>query len=145
MSQRIKKKIMALIYRIRNNAQEFLALKQTANPLYGPANFYVVTGSIENNESNLLAVKREVEEETGITNITKITDLNKTYEYNHPAEGNYLCQEHCFAVLVDDEVKHLNEEHTEYKWLTNDDFVDTISWYYDKEDLKQLMKSILIK
>jgi 8-oxo-dGTP pyrophosphatase MutT (NUDIX family) len=145
MSQKIKKKIMALIYRIRNNAQEFLALKQTANPLHGSANFYVVTGSIENNESNLLAVKREVEEETGITNITKITDLNKTYEYNHPAEGNYLCQEHCFAVLVDDEVKHLNEEHTEYKWLTNDDFVDTISWYYDKEDLKQLMKSILIK
>lgn len=142
MSPKIKKKILALIYRTRNDTQEFLVLKKSADPVHGPAVFYVVTGAVEKDESNLSAAKREIEEETGITNIINVTKLDKIYEYKHPAEEDYLCQEYCFAVLIDDEVRHLSEEHTEYKWLSRDDFVDTIDWYYDKEDLKQLIKSI---
>ena len=138
----IKKKILAIIYRIKNNNEELLALMENSSQIDQSVGYYVVTGGVEDGEGLLDALKREIIEETGMENIVDILDLNKIYEYKHPAEGNYLCQEHCFAVRVDDEVKYLSEEHTGYKWLPREEFIETIFWYFDKADLKELLNKI---
>lgn len=140
----VKKKILAIVYRKRNNKEEILVLKENdTDKIHQSVGFYVITGGVEGNEGLTAAVKREIEEETGIKNIIHIQDLNTVYEYKHPAEGDYLCQEHCFAVSVDDEVKHLSEEHTEYRWLSTKDFIDTVYWYGDKSGLKKLLNKFI--
>jgi len=136
----IKKKILAIVYRKKNNKEEILALKENdADKIHHAVGFYVITGGVEDNEGLISAVKREVKEETGIENVVNIQDLNTVYEYKYPVEKDHLCQEHCFAVLVDDEVKHLSEEHTEYKWLSVKNFIDTVYWYNNKIGLKKLL------
>lgn len=140
----IKKKILAIVYRIKNNNEEFLALMENSSEIDQSVGYYVVTGGVEDDDRGLLdAVKREIDEETGIKNIVDIQDLEKMYEYKHPAEGDYLCQEHCFAVQVDDEVKRLSIEHTGYKWLPKQEFVDTIFWYSDKSELEELLNKFI--
>jgi len=139
----IKEKILALIYRRKNNQIEFLALKKNAaDPIHGRDTFYVVTGGIEKGEKLTDAVKREIKEETGIEKIVNIQNLKKVYEYTHPAEGDYLCREFCFAVEADEGVKYLSAEHTEYKWLKNNDFIKKVDWYGDKKDLKELLSML---
>ena len=140
----LKKKILAIVYRKNNGVLEFLTLQNNpTDPIHGGDFYYVVTGGVEGDEGLNTAVKREIEEETGIKNIINIQDLNTVYEYKHPGEGDYLCQEHCFAVLIDDEVKHLSEEHIKYKWLSTKDFIDTIYWYYNKTALKKLLNKFV--
>ncbi|MDO8513273.1 MAG: NUDIX domain-containing protein [bacterium] len=139
----IKKKILAIVYRIKNHNEQFLALLENSSEIDQSVGYYVVTGGVEGNEGLLDAVKREIMEETGIENIVNILDLNKIYEYKHPAEGDYLCQESCFAVEVDDEVKHLSVEHTGYKWLPRKEFSDTIFWYTNKADLDELLNKFI--
>lgn len=140
----IKKKILAIVYRKNKGETEILALKENdEDPIEQAVGFYVVTGGVEGDETLTEAVKREIDEETGIKNVIAIKDLNTVYEYKHPAEGDYFCQEHCFAALVDDEIKHLSIEHTEYKWLSVQDFIDTVYWYGDKNSLKELLSQFI--
>jgi len=140
----IKKKILAIVYRKRNDKEEILALRQNdKDEIQQSVGLYVITGGVEEDESLTEAVKREIEEETGMKNIINIQDLNTVYEYKHPAEGNYLCQEHCFAVLVDEDVIQLNDEHTEYKWLAPEDFTREIYWYSDKSALSKLLNKFI--
>ncbi len=140
----IKKKILAIVYRKKNNKEEILVLKQNAtDKIHQAVGFYVITGAVEGNESSTDAVKREIKEETGVKNIINIQDLETVFEYKHPAEGDCLCQEYCFAVLVDDEVRHLSKEHTEYRWLSIEDFIETVYWYGDKSDLKKLLDKFI--
>mgnify|MGYP000877104039 CR=1 FL=1 len=140
----IKKKILAIVYRKKEGRTEILALKENdEDPIEQAVGFYVVTGGVEGDETLTEAVKREINEETGIENIINVQDLNTVYEYKHPAEGDYLCQEHCFAALVDGEVKHLSIEHTEHKWLSVKDFIETVYWYEDKDSLNKLLKQFI--
>lgn len=143
-TETIKKKILAIVYRKTNNKVEILALKQNdADKIHQSVGFYVITGGVEGSESLYSAVKREIEEETGIQNIIDIQDLDTVYEYKHPAEGDCLCKEYCFAVLVDDEVKHLSEEHTDYRWLSVEDSTDMIYWYSGKSNLQKLLDKFI--
>lgn len=138
----IKKKILAIVYRIKNNKEELLALMENSSEIDQSVGYYVVTGGVEGKEELLDALKREIKEETGIENIVNVIDLDKVFEYKHPAEGDFLCQEHCFVVEVDDEVRHLSVEHTGYKWLPKEEFIDTLFWYNDKNELKELLNKI---
>ena len=138
----VKKKILALVYRKKNNILEFLALKNNPDPIHGGGFYYAVTGGVEVGEELEDAVKREIKEETGIKKILNIRNSGKIYKYNHPGEGDYLCKEYCYLVEVDDEVHHLNEEHVGYKWLKKNDLIDTLYWYGNKKDLIDIINLI---
>lgn len=139
-----KKKILAIIYRRRSDSLEFLTLRNNpTDPVHGGDFYYVVTGGVENGEKFLDTVKREIKEETGITNIVQIKETNKIYTYTHPGEGKALCKEECFLVEVKGDINHLSDEHIGYKWLKEKAFINSIYWYYDKADLRELLKLIL--
>jgi 8-oxo-dGTP pyrophosphatase MutT (NUDIX family) len=139
---KIKKKILAIIYRKRNKGIEFLALRNNPTDIkYGGDHYFVVTGGVEKNETLEDAVKREIDEETGIKNFIKITDLDKICEYTCEGEAGFLCKEAEFLVEVDDEVSHLSEEHLSYKWLGRDAFVKLIAWN-DKNDLNLILNKL---
>ena len=126
---RTEQKILALIFKKQNSELKFLALRNNPeDPKFGGDFWYVVTGSAEIDESLEQAVKREINEETGIEEIWQIIDVDTIYDYDDPDKDIHY-YEHAFLVEVKDEVKHLNEENIEYKWLNEKDFVKIIRWY----------------
>lgn len=129
---------MAILARKVDDQIYFLALRNNPTDLkHGGDFYYVVTGSVEN-ESDEDAVRREVEEETGITNIIDIQDLNVVKKYKDTKGNNFL--EKIYAVITDQDVKHLSIEHIEYKWLELDEFIKIIYWYDSpKKELKNIL------
>lgn len=142
MNLKIKKKVLAIIYRKRNGIIEFLALRNNPHEIVHGGDFYfVVTGGVKKNESLQDAIKREIKEETGISKILKIIDLNKICEYTCVGEAGYLCRESEFLVEVNDDVLGLSEEHIDFKWLQRTAFVDLVGWN-DKNDLNLILDSL---
>ena len=111
-----------------------LLLGSDQDPQYHKSFWYVVTGGCEKEDSSLEdTVKREVLEETGLT-LTKIVDLDWTFEYE--SLGKH-CVEHAFISFVDNYEIKLNEESIDYKWCDLDEFIKLIEWYGDKQELKE--------
>ncbi len=135
----MKQKILSFI----TDGKKFLALRNSPyeQEKHGGDFWFTVTGAMENSESREEAVKREIKEETGL-------DVKKTFDMNWSSRYRWFdedCEEHNFLSLV----KHtdkiiLNEEHTEFKWLSLDNFIGLIKWDDDKEVLKQNLQKFLL-
>ena len=124
--QAIQLKIFAILFRIENNQVEFLLLKNSiAEDELLSGKYYVVTGSVENTETLEDAVKREIFEETGITDIISIMPLNKVFKYNS-TDGKTQYNEHAYAVNINTDNIVLSEEHTDYCWVNGQEFLDKI-------------------
>lgn len=137
-----KKKILAVIYRRNGDKKEFLALKNNPrDPIHGGDFYFVVTGGIKKDENVRAAVRREILEETGITDIINIVDLNKTCTYVCEGEAGYVCKESEFLVEVNADAVKLNNEHIGYKWLEKDAFMKLVAWS-DKIDLNLILNKI---
>lgn len=127
---KIMEKILTFIVK---DKKLLLLLGSDNDPQYHKSFWYVVTGGCETEDKTLEdTVKREVLEETGL-NLTKIIDLNWTFEYESLGEN---CVEHAFIAFTNDNNVILNEESIDYKWCDIDEFIDIIEWYGDKQELK---------
>lgn len=136
---KIKKKILAIIYKKEKKENLFLALRNNPkDKIHGGDYYYVITGGLNSNETNEQAIKREIEEETGIKEIKEIKDLDKVYIYTCSGEKGYLCKEYAYIIKVEDDVKFLNEEHIDYKWLNKKEFISLIKWE-NKNELNKLL------
>jgi dihydroneopterin triphosphate diphosphatase len=127
--------IEAIVFRKKNNNYEFLLLRRTAERggFWQP-----VTGGIEEDETKLDAVKREVEEEIGVKNILKIIDEI----YSFILEGNNK-EEFVFGVEIGSNEKivldkNVSLEHEEYKWCKFEEALDLLKWKGNKEGLTKL-------
>ena len=96
-------------------------------------------GKRENNEDIVDALKREVQEETGlIINEYKLVYVNPIFE-NHPflkpfLNIGYLC-------FVENSDVVISNEHLNYKWVS----VEELSSYLDKDIYNDLLKNGMIK
>ena len=96
-------------------------------------------GKRENNEDIVDALKREVQEETGlIINEYKLVYVSPIFE-NHPVlkpflNIGYLC-------FVDDSDVIISNEHLDYKWLS----VEDLSNHLDKDIYNDLLNNGMIK
>lgn len=95
-------------------------------------------GKRENNEDIVNALKREVQEETGlIINEYKLVYVSPIFE-NHPVlkpflNIGYLC-------LVDNSDVVISDEHIDYKWVS----VEELSSYLDKDIYNDLLNNGMI-
>jgi len=136
-----KEKVLAIIASKKDDQIRFLALRNNpADPAYGGDFYYVVTGNVDGEDSLLEAVLREVDEETGISRVLHIAIL--------PVEREFVdnwgrpCHETFYAIVTDQEVEHLSEEHIEHAWLPRDDFLKIVRWYGPAEELEMLLSRI---
>jgi 8-oxo-dGTP pyrophosphatase MutT (NUDIX family) len=102
--------------------------------------WYVVTGGANRKESFNDALIREVTEETQLP-IISIKETETTFEYEWPKNSKIMHFEKVFLVTTQEKAPVISEEHLEYKWLPEKDFIEQIYWYgSDKKDLINLLK-----
>ena len=120
------------------NEGKFLLLKGSdKDPQFHESFWYTVTGSVEKEDNSLEdAVKREVKEETNLE-INRIEKLPLIFEYESLGKK---CVEHGFISYVLDDKVILNEENIDYKWCNIQEFIKLIKWYYDKDELINVLE-----
>lgn len=120
---------------------EFLCLKPNPEPGRNVQD-YVVTGSIETGESKSQAAAREVLEEIGVQPL-RLINLNKSISYtDHLTKEKFI--EYCYGAEINRDVKAINEEHLDYKWVDGESFVDAIWWDDSRSDLKKMVNTITL-
>lgn len=126
---------------IVNENDQFLLLKgSNLDPEFHESFWYVVTGSVEDEDVTLEdTVKREVSEETGLS-LNKIQKLNWIYSYN--SLGKH-CIEEMYISYTSDKNISLNEESIGYKWCSLEEMIELIKWYSSKDELRNILKNAL--
>lgn len=130
----MNKKILAFVY----DGNRFLILRNNPKDLaHGGDFWFTVTGSLNKTDTNEDAVKREIMEETGLKTI-HIFDLN--WESIYCWAGEEYFEKNFLAFIKKSNVK-LSKEHIEFKWLDLDNFIKTIEWGADKDELKKALSA----
>lgn len=134
------KKILTFIV---NENNKFLLLKEAENdPQFHKSFWYVVTGSCEKYDKNMIdTVIREVKEETNL-DVIEVNYLDKIFYYKSLGKN---CIEHVYLSKVKTGNVILNEENVDFKWCNFDEFVNLINWFEDKSELVKLLNEYYSK
>lgn len=129
---------------IINECNEILLLKGNENdPQFKKSFWYVLTGGCEEYDLNIEdTIKREIKEETGISEIKDIFYLNWIFKYN---SLGVECTEYAYMTFVKEEKITLNDENIDYEWCNIKEFIEKIQWYGNKEELYNVLKKALDK
>ena len=116
-------------------------------------------GGIDNNETPLKAMKRELEEETSITKIKVLKEIENYTEYELPAnllgkiwKGKFRGQKQKWFIVKflgkdsDINIRTKNAEFIEWKWLDIEDLPKVIVYFkkHIYEKVKKELKKIIV-
>jgi len=136
---RLLVQVQAILYRKTNTKTQYPLLKRTSTlgKFWQPT-----TGGIEKRETKTQALKREIQEETGIKNLTKIIkDVHycEFWDFYKPEVRHRLIKEHVFGVEISPNEKiAISREHAEYRWCGFEEALKLLKWKENKEALKKL-------
>lgn len=129
--------VQAFVFTL-NPSFKVLILKRT---LERSGYWQPVCGGVEDNESLEEAALREVFEESCISNIKSIMDLDYTFSYKETKNGELMnMQDYCFAVEISNMSNIiLCDEHEEFKWCSYDEALQYLKWEHNLIALEKLM------
>lgn len=130
----MKKLIDVYPYKIQNDHPLFLILRRSSEKIYANQ-WRMVGGKVKKGEARWEAALRELKEETGLIPVKfwTIPSVNQFYE----AKTDTIHSIPAFAAEADSNAKiRLDEEHTEYKWISVDEIEQYIPW----PEQRRLMK-----
>lgn len=124
-------KVQAILYHAGQSV-EYLLMKRPADrgDYWTP-----ITGHVEQGEKLLDTLAREIEEETGISDLSYIIDLRVPFRY---VQKDKEVEEHAFGVQVDTKEIRLSKEHTEYEWLDYEEAAGRLHWEEHRTSLRVL-------
>ncbi|MFE8699764.1 NUDIX pyrophosphatase [Cytobacillus sp. FJAT-54145] len=132
---------VVLLKKIKEEYKVLLLKRST--PVLQEAWCYI-GGSIEHGERAWEAALREVKEETGISNI-KLYTSNKFDQIYSPKE-NYIYVAPVFVGYVDGQQDvTLNYEHNDYKWLSINEAIETVTLPGNDDVLLSIEKHFVIR
>lgn len=109
-----------------------------------------ISGGVEDDETLIETVKREVFEETGIeandifelSSVSSIPVVNITGKFSW---GNdvYVVSEHSFGVFTENNDIKLSSEHKQYEWFTFDEAYEKLEFDSNKTALWELNQRLL--
>lgn len=122
------------------NTGKILLLKRSPKKDFLPNSWEEVTGRMNQFESPENAVRREVLEETGISDI----EIIKPIAVRHYFRGEETAENEVILIVYwcktfTEDVK-LSNEASEYKWLTIEDAIKLVDYPAVKEELKIFIK-----
>ena len=143
---RLPIQIEAILFKRADGKIQYLLLKTI--PRRGGF-WQSITGGLEEGETKIEALKREVREETGIQNIIKIIEDVHYYEFPDPDLIEYFerhghecthVKEYVFGVEVssDEKVVLDGKEHSEFKWCGFQEALRLMKWKGNEDALKKL-------
>jgi dATP pyrophosphohydrolase len=136
---RLPIQIEAIIFRRNSGLIEYLLLKRLPerNVFWQP-----ITGGLEEGETQIEALHREIREETGIKNLAKVIEGLYYFEFSDPN----LNKEYVYGVEVSPTEKVVLDarEHSEYRWRRIQEALQLLNWKENKEALRKL-NAILCK
>lgn len=136
----MKKLIDVYPYRMQDGQPHFLIFKRSSEKIYA-GQWRMVGGKVEEGEQSWEAALRELKEETGLKPVKfwAIPSINQFYE----AKTDAILSIPAFAAELDNDSDiQLDEEHSEFKWVSIDGIQPYISWP-EQRRLMQLTYDIL--
>jgi len=132
---RLPIEVEAILFKRSNKKIEYLLLKRIAERggFWQP-----ITGGLEEGETKIEALRREVREETGIKNIIRIIEDVHYFEFSDPSPY----KEYAYGVEVSPTETIIldKKEHSEFRWCSFQEALDLMKWKGNKEALKKLNK-----
>lgn len=134
-------KIQAFLFKKIGDNYQFLLLKR----IVSRGDFWQpITGRAKKNENLLKAAKREVEEETGITNFRRV--IENIYSFNLEEDPSKKEVVFAFEVAPENQIfldtnKYL--EHDEFRWCSYEEAISLLKWPQNKEAIKKLNEIII--
>lgn len=109
-----------------------------------------ISGRVEDDETLVETVKREIFEETGLkvdnvfelSSVSSIPVVNVTGEFTWGRDV-YVVTEHSFGVFVECCDIKLSSEHVKYEWLTYDEAYERLNFDSNKTALWELNQRLL--
>jgi len=132
-SVRLPIQVQGILFRKINGEIQYLLLKRT---LEREGFWQPVTGGLEEGETRVEALERELLEETGIKNLVRI--IEDVYYFELPTilhEKEYV---YGVEVLPTEEIEIDNREHSEYRWCSLQKALKLLKWKENKEALEKL-------
>jgi len=104
----------------------------------GLGHWDIPKGKIKKNEETAEAVRREVKEETGISDLDFVSGFKETIHYRYQREGNLINKWVAFLLAETRRTGvSLSFEHTEFAWLTLKESLKRLSFKNTREVLRK--------
>jgi len=134
----IEKSAGAVIFRRENNKIYYLLLHYPSSAKAAKDYWDFPKGHIEKGETLEATVKREVEEETGLTDIKFVEGFKEGIKYFFKFKGKNIFKIVTFflAETKEKEIK-ISPEHIGYKWLSYEEAVEQLTFENAKETLRK--------
>ena len=139
-SVRLPIQIQGILFSRINGEIQYLLLKR--HPERGGF-WQPVTGGLEEGETRVEALKREVLEETGIKNLVRIIEGVYHFELATPLHEKEFV--YGVEVLHTKEIEMDNNEHSEYRWCNLEEAFKLLKWKDNKEALERLDEILSMK
>ena len=143
---RLPKQVLVIPYRIINEKVEYCIFRRKDMPVW-----QWISGGVEDTDVDILAaVKRELYEETSISNniniielegFTKIPVVNIVKRFKW-GEDVFYSEEYSFAVNIDKRKIEISQEHSEYRWASYDEAKTLLKYDSNKNALWELNEKI---
>lgn len=116
----ISNTIQIVVFTRTDNGIKYLLLKRSPYDDVYPGIWQICTGTREEYETPIIALFRELEEETGISSYLNVWNVPFVATY-HSIKQNAICFSPVFAIEVSDStVIRISQEHTDYMWANLD-------------------------
>ena len=134
--------VAAVLLKKTNDETLFLLLKRATTNLHNM--WCYIGGSIEEGETAVDAIIREIKEETSITELT-LYSANLFDQIFSPLE-NYIYVAPVFVGFVkESQTVNLNDEHSEYQWLPINKALKKVSLPGNEEVLRSIERNFIQK